>query len=320
MQASDTPVWVVGGGKTGMDTAHALITQYPGREVNLVAGSGTFFTTRDIAFPTGVRRWWRGGSMSGISTHLAHRFDGTNEAELWDWHRAEYGTWLTPETHNFYYGILSRAENETIAAGLSDVIMDHVVDAVDRNGATDLVFRSGATKTIQAGSWLVNCTGYLRYQHPRPYEPYVSDGGAVISIQPRSATFNLTSFMGYLIPHLLFLGLAKDIPLYEVDCQEMQEKMSSAARAYTVMTLEHYNFGLIADSVPSHVFRDFGLDFDRWFPSPRRAIRAVGSRRGNHREREHFRRTLDTVHTRFGIRCGPLAGLDRQEGSTACRR
>ena len=39
MRASDTPVWVIGGGKTGMDTAHALITEYPGREVNLVAGS-----------------------------------------------------------------------------------------------------------------------------------------------------------------------------------------------------------------------------------------------------------------------------------------
>ena len=56
MRASDTPVWVIGGGKTGMDTAHALITEYPGREVNLVAGSGTFFTTRDRFFPTGVRR------------------------------------------------------------------------------------------------------------------------------------------------------------------------------------------------------------------------------------------------------------------------
>ena len=47
MRASDTPVWVIGGGKTAMDTAYALITEYPGREVNLVAGSGTFFSSRD---------------------------------------------------------------------------------------------------------------------------------------------------------------------------------------------------------------------------------------------------------------------------------
>ena len=58
MRDSDTPVWVIGGGKTAMDTAHTLITHYPGREVNLVAGRGTFFTTRDRLFATGSRRWW----------------------------------------------------------------------------------------------------------------------------------------------------------------------------------------------------------------------------------------------------------------------
>ena len=60
MRASDAPVWVVGGGKTAMDTAHTLITEYPGREVNLVAGSGTFFSNRDRLFPVGGRRWWSG--------------------------------------------------------------------------------------------------------------------------------------------------------------------------------------------------------------------------------------------------------------------
>jgi cation diffusion facilitator CzcD-associated flavoprotein CzcO len=96
MGASDTPVWVIGGGKTAMDTAHALITEYPGREVNLVAGSGTFFTSRDRFFPTGVRRWWGGNLVSSLGMELARRFDGTNETAVWNWHRATYGTWLTP--------------------------------------------------------------------------------------------------------------------------------------------------------------------------------------------------------------------------------
>jgi hypothetical protein len=30
--------------------------------------------------------------------------------------------------------------------------MDYLVDAVDRNGATELVLRSGSTKTIEPGS------------------------------------------------------------------------------------------------------------------------------------------------------------------------
>lgn len=67
MRASDTPVWVIGGGKTAMDTAYTLITEYPGREVNLVAGSGTFFLSRDRFFPTGARRWWSGTLVSGAT-------------------------------------------------------------------------------------------------------------------------------------------------------------------------------------------------------------------------------------------------------------
>jgi hypothetical protein len=35
-------------------------------------------------------------------------------------------------------GVLSKAENKTISDGLNDVIMDHFVDAVDRNGSTVL--------------------------------------------------------------------------------------------------------------------------------------------------------------------------------------
>ena len=68
--------------------------------------------------------------------------------------------WLTPETGNFLLGNLSEAETKTISAGLNDVVMDHFVDAVDRNGSTELVLRSGATKSIEPGSWIVNCTGY----------------------------------------------------------------------------------------------------------------------------------------------------------------
>ena len=73
MRASDTPVWIIGGGKTAMDTAHALITEYPGREVNLVAGSGTFFASRDQFYPAGARRWWRGALVSSIARKASRR-------------------------------------------------------------------------------------------------------------------------------------------------------------------------------------------------------------------------------------------------------
>jgi Pyridine nucleotide-disulphide oxidoreductase len=304
MRASDTPVWIIGGGKTAMDTAHALITEYPGREVNLVAGSGTFFTCRDQFFPTGVRRWWAGTRFTSLAVEFARRFDGTNEKSVWDWHRDNYGTWLTPETGNFLAGVLSRAENNTISDGLNDVIMDHFVDAVDRNGSTEMVLRSGSTKAIQPASWIVNCTGYLA-QHDYPYEPYVSDSGAVVSIQPRSATLHLTSFAGYFLTHLQFLGKIRDVPLYEVDVPEIFDK-SRTVFPYALFAMAQYNLSLIADSVPNKAFSECGLDFDRWYPLPRRMIGAARFMLTHRRERERLRRTLDTVRERFDVRCGPL--------------
>jgi cation diffusion facilitator CzcD-associated flavoprotein CzcO len=304
MRASDTPVWIIGGGKTAMDTAHALITEYPGREVNLVAGSGTFFTDRDRMLPSGAGRWWRGSTFGGFGMEVSRRFDGTNEAEVGNWYRATLGTWLTPETGNFLLGVLSESENDIIAAGLNDVIMDHAVDVVDRNGMTEMVFRSGATKTVQPGSWIVNCTGYLM-QQDHPYEPYVSPSGKVMSIQVRSATLHLTSYMGYFLTHLMFLGKINEIPLYELDGQDLRTKCR-AAGPYTLITLVQYNLSLISDRVPGKVFADCGLDFDRWFPLPRRVLSLARFALTHHREREHWRRTLDTVRERFDVRCGPL--------------
>ena len=107
--------------------------------------------------------------------------------------------------------MLSESENKTIAEGLNEVIMDHFVDAVDRNGATDLVFRSGATKAIQPGSWIVNCTGYLmRARPPLRALRFRQWGGGLDSaavchdcICRRSSAYFLT--------HLLFLGKIRDV-------------------------------------------------------------------------------------------------------------
>jgi len=304
MRANDAPVWVIGGGKTAMDTAHALVTEYPGREVNLVAGTGTFFSDRDRLFPPGAQRWWRGKPLSGIAADVARRFDGTNEADLANWYRARYGTWLTPDTGNFAFGVLSQSENMTIAVGLNDVVMDHLVDAVDRNGSTDLVFRSGARKTIERGSWIVNCTGYM-LQTDHSYEPYVTDGGAVVSIQPRSATMHLTSFMAYFLTHLLFLDEITTVPLYELDMQELRKK-APIAFSYALLMLAQHNLGLIFDSVPTKVFTDCGLDFDRWYPLHRRMFGTAQFMLSHRREREYQRRVLDTLRDRFDIRCGPV--------------
>ncbi|TFV56821.1 potassium transporter [Mycobacterium sp. PS03-16] len=310
--AGDAPVWIIGGGKTAMDTAHALITHRPGREVNLVAGGGTFFQCRDTFFPTGMRRWFAGSMVSTLGVETARRFDGTNEDEVWRWHRARYGTAVTADAANFLLGVLSLDECRTITNGLHSVTMDYFVDAVDRDDAVEVRLRSGATTTIPPGSWIVNCTGYVTHRNV-PYEPYVSAGGSVLSIQNRSATLHLSSYMGYFMTHLLMLDRLKDTPLYELDGQDLLDK-SRTAFPYVLLTLAQYNISLMADQLPAKVFAQCGLDFDRWYPWPRRLAGTARFMLTHRREREHQRRTLDTVRERLDLRCGPLSRPPRVLG------
>ncbi len=303
---SAAPVWIIGGGKTAMDTAHALITAYPGRQVNLVAGQGTFFSSREHLLPSGARRWWKGTPGSTIAAQMGRRYDGTNEAEVQSWFRNTYGTFLTPQAGNLVLGVLSEAENRTISAGLNDLVMDYLQDAVDRNGTTELVFRGGSTKAIEPGSWVVNCTGYLGLNREYPYEPYVSPTGAVVSINVRSAILHLPAFMGYFLGHLLFLDKLSEIPLYEVDWQELR-RAAPVAFPYVLFTLVQHNLSLIYENVPSRVFAENGLDFERWYPLPRRLPGMMRFVLTHRHERERQRRVLDTVRERFDIRCGPLS-------------
>lgn len=313
MQASDAPVWIVGGGKTGMDTAHTLITEQPGREVNLLAGPGTFFMSRDRLFPSGARRWYEGELLSSVFRETALRFDGTNETDVMDWFRDNYGVWLTPETGNFLAAILSESENETIAAGLNEVVMDYLTDVVDRDGGAEVVLRSGDTMPFEPGSWVINCTGsMIRGEHP--YEPYVSEGGRILSIQNRSIAFPFPAAgaNAYFLTHLLFLGKLNQIPLYAVDAEESRRKAPQYVMAAGTGPLQLYNLSLIAEALPARQFMKvvsrYGLDFDRWFPLPRR-LRASAEFMLNHKgDREHHRRSLDTIAERFGIRSGPIIG------------
>ena len=305
MRASDTPVWIIGGGKTAMDTAHALITEYPGREVNLVAGSGTFFISRDRFFPTGIRRWWGGKPFSSLGAGSGASFRRDQRDGRRDWFRDTYGTWLTPETGNFLLGVLSEAENKTIAAGLNDVVMDHFVDAVDRNGSTEMVLRSGATKAIQPGSWIVNCTGYTFKRDDHPYEPYVSASGAVVSIQPRSATLHLTSFMGYFLTHLLFLGKIRDVPLYELDVLELRNEVEHGVPVCALCA------GPVQPQPHRRQRPDQGVHRVRTRFRPLVSVATPHGRHGAvHAHAPPRTRapapTLDTVRERFDVRCGPL--------------
>jgi hypothetical protein len=272
--------------------------------VNLVAGPGTFFFNRDRIFPDRLRGRWSATLPRAIFTEMALRFDGTNEAEVQDWLRSNYCISVTPQARNFFAGIMSEAERATIAAGLHDVVMDHLVDVADHGDRTELVFRSGATRSIPPDSWIVNCTGYL-LRTERPYEPYLSEGGAVMSVQSRSMTMQLSSVQAYFLTHLLFLEQLREAPLYELDAHDLRNKAPDAFPG-AMATLSQYNASITFDAAPRSVFTDCGVDYDLWFPLPRRMAGAVRFMRSHRRAREHYRRSLDRIRERFDTRCGPL--------------
>ena len=301
---SSAPVWVIGGGKTAMDTAYALVTAHPGREINMLAGSGTFFISRNQLYPRGAARWWTGSVPSAALRDVALTFDGSNERATADRLREGLGISPTPRASHFLLGMLSEEESAAIVSGVNEMVMDHLVDVVDGSGGVELRLRSGATKAVDPGSWIINCTGYVG-RVEQAYEPYISDSGRVLSLNTRSAAMHLPAFMGYFLTHLFFLNKLGSVPLYELDLQELQRK-SKAVLPYAIISLAHHNLSLTFDAVPAKAFADCGLDLDRWYPLPRRLLATARFMCTHRREREHHRHALDTVRERFDIRCGPL--------------
>ncbi|OKH83170.1 potassium transporter [Mycobacterium sp. ST-F2] len=308
---SDAPVWVIGGGKTGLDTAHLLITRCPGREVNMLVGRGAIALRRDVLLPASVRGRWLGGlPFNTLGNGLAQRYDGTNEDEVLRWYYSMLGTGPTGEKCDFAFGfggVTSDAEMAVITAGLRRADNEYLVDAVDRDGSTELVFRGGRTEQVPVGTWLVNCTG-LMMRGSHPYEPFVSPSGRTLSIQQRSTAIPLTLQAAYFLTHLMFTGGLHTLPLYELDAEGLRDTMGrSPVPAGFPLTL--YNLSLAFDHLPTKVFAGFGSDLLLWYPLPRRLAAMVRFQRTHRRDRERHRTTLDTIRERYHVRCGPLEHL-----------
>ena len=308
---SDAPIVVVGGGKTGMDTVHALVKRYPNRQINFIVGGGTIFINRNKAFPTGLKRWWGEPTTLEYTIDLCLRYDGNNGNEIFEAFKSERCVHLDGTGGQFVFGILSPEENATIAAGISELIPDYLTDVVDIDGQTTMVFKSGARRPTEAGSWFINCTGYvMREEHP--YEPYLSDKRTVVSIQPTSAIHFLTTFGAYFLVHLFYLGKLETLPLYEIDFESFLPK-EKATWPFAALTQSMYNTILIMDAVPNKVMADCGLDFDRWFPLYRRLIAGLKLKRNAKNYSDHFRKTLDAIRDRNTIRCGVLPSVESRE-------
>lgn len=299
-----SPVWIIGSGKTAMDVALMLRRECPGRELNMVAGSGTMFSRRETFFPTGPRRWYAGTRINAMLRQVALRFDGTNEQDVAAWFADTYGISPSAEPANFFSAYLSDAECAEVRAGVRRIEPGHLDDVIDTTDGPAIVLREGRSLAIAADSWVVNCTGYLA-QPRRPYEPFVSDTGNVLSIQLRSSvTGPFTSFAGYHLTHLMFRGKLRSARLYELDLEDLATKSRSAI-IWASITLTMYNIGRIARALPPKVMIDCGLDFDRWYPRARQMAGATAILATQPRDASRYRKTLDTLGERFDVQVGP---------------
>lgn len=302
------PVWVIGSGKTAIDTIIALLRTNPGRRIGMVTGTGTYFYNRDLVNPTGLKRWVGGVRYNAIFAGAAKRFDGTNAAEVNEWCRANYGTspLANPAPTHLLFALSSEEETATVADGVSEVIRDHLVDVVDEDSGPVMVLRTGARHAIPSGSWVVNCTGYLIPRRELDHVPYVSPSGRTMSLNPTSAVIPTPGVAGFLMTHLFFLDRLAEAPLYEVDLPGLAQKTPEAALAI-FSALFAYNFGYVLELVPMKAFREFGLDIDRWYPPPRQLAAQIKGMRTFKRDRERHRRALDTFSQHAKVRCGPLS-------------
>ena len=299
-----SPVWIVGSGKTAMDVALMLRRECPGRELNMVAGSGTMFSRRETFFPTGPRRWYAGTRINAMLRQVALRFDGTNERDVAAWFADTYGISPSAGPANFFSAYLSDAECADVRAGVRRIEPGHLDDVLDTANGPAIFLRDGRSLAIRADSWVVNCTGYLA-QPRRPYEPFVSGTGNVLSIQLRSSvTGPFTSFAGYYLTHLMFRGKLRTARLYELDVEDLATKSRSAI-VWASITLSMYNLGRIARALPPKVMVDCGLDFDRWYPKARRMAGATALLATQPWDAPRYRKTLDTLGERFDVQVGP---------------
>jgi hypothetical protein len=300
------PVWIVGGGKTGMDCAQALLSADPARQVTVLGGQGTLFGNRTRLFPEGWRRHVQGRLQSRTMADIALRWDGGNDEAVFDYFRETYALSPGGGGGQYFFAMMSESECRALAEGLTAYLPDYLEDVTDTAAGPEARLRSGARQALAPGTVLVNCTGHL-LRRPRPYRPFLSPGGSILTITSRSAIYLLSSASAYFLSHLFLAGRLRRTPLWEMDLDSLRAAGRKPFFLGT-LTLSYLNTLLLMEALPMRVMGRCGLDLDRWYPLPRRAAAALAMQRGRRAHAAHCREALTAAAARHGVRCGVLAG------------
>lgn len=302
--APTVPALIVGGGKTGMDTAIALMARGPGRQITMINGRGTVFGNRDLLFPTGSSRWWRGAMVGSLSADVTGRFDGRNVADAFEHFRRVYAVSPDGRGEEYMFSSLSTTEVRQLSNGLSEIKSGYLADVNDSSSGPEAVMRDGARFPVEVGSLVVNCTGHLM-KRPRPTPPVLSPLGTTLSITPRASVYFLSTSSAYFLTHAFYLNVLKRMPLYVLDMESLKGK-DPRLFFLTCLTHSFLNMITIMDHVPLSVFSRCGLDINRWYPLHRRLWSFARLKLNQRLQMAHCRAVLDYLREFEGVSCAPM--------------
>ncbi|MEM6707787.1 MAG: FAD-dependent oxidoreductase [Pseudomonadota bacterium] len=298
------PMYVVGGGKTGVDTALMLADRMPQVRRTLLAGDGTLFSDRGQFFPTGWRRYLNRSTNLRLSIDISERFDGTNAKAVFEHFRSTRSIAPGSRGEKFLFGMLSADECRRVEQS-TDLIFGYLDDVVDGSQGPELRLRGGGHCPVEAGSVFINCTGHL-FKGCGSEETLCSPQGTTLTISSRAAFNFLPAISSYFLANLFLSERLEARLFYYLDLDALLAIDPKVAYA-AAMTQALLNPLLALGVVQPKVLRQFGLDFDRWHPPLQRLAGLATLVRNRARYVAHCQRSLDRVAGEYGVLCGPIA-------------
>ncbi len=298
----DKPVYIIGGGKTSMDVASLILDQNPDRKINFIIGKGSYFFNRDVFFPPGTSKNWKGTPVNQAMLNIALEYDEENLNSKIESLKKDYCLAPFEKAKQTLHGILSPEEAARITKAMEPEIYEYLADVKERNEGLNLHYKSGKTAPIAEGSWLINCQGYVYRQQATP-EPVLSRNKSVLSINETLPTLIFSSFAGYFLPHLWFRNQFEKVPIVYFNHPDLIRKEKSTF-TFAIAAQIIYNLIGIIDALPIHVVYRCGLNFDKWFPLHRQIPVLIKILIKKRKLLKHTMGTLDHICTKYEVEKG----------------
>lgn len=299
IQQSNKPIYIVGGGKSGMDVAFYLANRFPDKIVHMLNGKGTAFLNRNKLFPKGMKRFLGGTLFIDFALKISIQFNGLNEDSIIENILNDYIISLNNNPQNLLFGFLSE-EELTVISENTIKYGDYLEDVVNQDGSPIMVLKGGENIKVEEGSYFVNCTGTVLRKHI-PYESYLSVNSIILSINHTSSISFATHLSAYFLTHLWFLNKLKDLPLIEFNYDAIARKNR---KLIYIAGIPHffYNLTIISDVLPSKLMEDFPGFLDKdVYPSYRLLLSGLRLKVNRDKYLNHWKKTLDTVRNKYDL-------------------